>query len=348
MDDVQKNDDSKHLKVHFESDVVNYRRNSSFPSSSSSSSSSTSSSPRSSLESDVNGSLEITQQGPESQGPPPLPEASSSQTLTWSLQSGSSGQASQLQTMGRPAGYDPSRIPTSIFASKPSTGMDWSVASNESLFSLHVGNNSFSREQFSMLYKSGELTYPDEFFYIPTPLPTVTEAETVEMKIHNVEKETVENKDPNVEKKSVENTSANVDKEKVESTSVKVEMDSVETEEAADESEKTDLSDIPSDHGRNKAPLIVEIRGSATSYRSDDSNHSTKSFQFPLLAGHEAGRHSPAQMTSVKQQPEQHTQQEMHKQEEEPETSDTPETPLKATAPSSSWFSLFYCCTVCR
>lgn len=282
MDDVQKNDDSKHLKVHFESDMVNYRRNSSFPSSSSSSSSSTSSSPRSSLESDVNGSFETTQQGLESQGPPPLPEASSSQTLTWSLQSGSSGQSSQLQTMGRPAGYDPSRIPTSIFASKPSTGMDWSVASNESLFSLHVGNNSFSREQFSMLYKSGELTYPDELFYIPTPLPTVTEAETVEMKIHNVEKETVENIDPNVEKKSVENTSANVDKEKVESTSVKVEMDSVETEEAADESERTDLSDIPSDHGRNKAPLIVEIRGSATSYRSDDSNNSTKSFQFPL------------------------------------------------------------------
>ncbi|CAN0924309.1 hypothetical protein LINGRAHAP2_LOCUS34096 [Linum grandiflorum] len=54
-------------------------------------------------------------------------------------------------------GYDPKRIPSSIFASKSGKGIDWSVASNESLFSIHMGNNSFSRDQIAMLYKSGEL-----------------------------------------------------------------------------------------------------------------------------------------------------------------------------------------------
>lgn len=51
--------------------------------------------------------------------------------------------------------YDQSRIPASIFG-KPSTPMDWSAASNDSLFSLQLGNNSFSREQVLMM-KSGEL-----------------------------------------------------------------------------------------------------------------------------------------------------------------------------------------------
>ncbi|RWW01597.1 hypothetical protein BHE74_00045459 [Ensete ventricosum] len=42
---------------------------------------------------------------------------------------------------------DPNRIPSSVFArSKSTTPMEWSVASNESLFSIHVGNSSFSKE----------------------------------------------------------------------------------------------------------------------------------------------------------------------------------------------------------
>ncbi|KAG8501639.1 hypothetical protein CXB51_004047 [Gossypium anomalum] len=58
--------------------------------------------------------------------------------------------------------YVPNRIPSSVFSGKPTTPMDWSTASNESLFSIHVGNGSFSKDQFFMLYKSGELTKLDE------------------------------------------------------------------------------------------------------------------------------------------------------------------------------------------
>ncbi|GKU97356.1 hypothetical protein SLEP1_g10509 [Rubroshorea leprosula] len=56
-----------------------------------------------------------------------------------------------------PEGYDPSRIPSSIFSSKPANPMEWSAASNESLFSIQIGNNSFTRDHAFMLYKSGEL-----------------------------------------------------------------------------------------------------------------------------------------------------------------------------------------------
>ena len=65
------------------------------------------------------------------------------------------------QAMERPHGYDPFRIPSSVFQrSKSSTPVDWSLASNESLFSLHVGNASFSRDHFVLgdsTARSGEL-----------------------------------------------------------------------------------------------------------------------------------------------------------------------------------------------
>ncbi|WCJ25583.1 hypothetical protein M5689_007456 [Euphorbia peplus] len=53
--------------------------------------------------------------------------------------------------------YDPNRIPASVFTSKAGTPMEWSCASNESLFSIHMGNTSFSRDHVFMLYRSGEM-----------------------------------------------------------------------------------------------------------------------------------------------------------------------------------------------
>ncbi|GMI98233.1 hypothetical protein HRI_003492600 [Hibiscus trionum] len=61
-----------------------------------------------------------------------------------------------------PASNIPNRIPSSIFSSKPATPNEWSITSNESLFSIHIGNNSCSKEQFLTFYKSGELTKLDE------------------------------------------------------------------------------------------------------------------------------------------------------------------------------------------
>ncbi|KAL1193333.1 hypothetical protein V5N11_033212 [Cardamine amara subsp. amara] len=50
-------------------------------------------------------------------------------------------------------GYEPDRIPPSVFASTMTPKQEWSIQSNESLFSIHMGDQSFSK-----MYKSGELT----------------------------------------------------------------------------------------------------------------------------------------------------------------------------------------------
>nr|GMD19278.1 circumsporozoite protein-like [Ipomoea batatas] len=88
-------------------------------------------------------------------------------TPRWSMMSGSPGSArlagqlsfpdhplpspdaSPLQSPSRrsgdlPPGYDPKRIPFSIFSRKSGVGENWSGASNESLFSIHVDNGSFT------------------------------------------------------------------------------------------------------------------------------------------------------------------------------------------------------------
>ncbi|KAH7684978.1 hypothetical protein IHE45_04G011100, partial [Dioscorea alata] len=68
-------------------------------------------------------------------------------------------QSPPMQAMSRSDGNpDPNRIPSSVFErTKSTTPMEWSVASNESLFSIHLGNNSFSRDHV-LLLKSGDLT----------------------------------------------------------------------------------------------------------------------------------------------------------------------------------------------
>ncbi|KAF0908826.1 hypothetical protein E2562_028646 [Oryza meyeriana var. granulata] len=61
---------------------------------------------------------------------------------------------------------DPKRIPSGVFArSKSTTPTDWSVTSNESLFSINVGNASFSKDHLFLYGKSGELGNPND------PLP---------------------------------------------------------------------------------------------------------------------------------------------------------------------------------
>lgn len=67
-----------------------------------------------------------------------------------------------IQVMDRSARYDPARIPSSIF--ERNTNNDWSIASNDSLFSIHIGQNSFSRDAFKFAEprKSSELTKPIE------------------------------------------------------------------------------------------------------------------------------------------------------------------------------------------
>lgn len=96
----------------------------------------------------------------------PWQEKHPSHTHTLGSNNEATTQFPPTQVMERPA--DPNdtasyRIPSSVFARTKSTApMEWSVTSNESLFSIHTGNMSFTREQVLWLNKSGELGLPGD------------------------------------------------------------------------------------------------------------------------------------------------------------------------------------------
>ncbi|KAA8532896.1 hypothetical protein F0562_032987 [Nyssa sinensis] len=93
----------------------------------------------------------------------------------------SSTQSPTIQVMERPGGYNPSRIPSSVFASKsPVPNDQWSVASNDSLFSIQIGNNSFSRDIMlgGYSYKSGELTKSSELIRLRSYPPATVGRES--------------------------------------------------------------------------------------------------------------------------------------------------------------------------
>lgn len=74
-----------------------------------------------------------------------------------------------VQMMWRsPDAPDQNRIPSSIF-DRPSSPKEWSAASNESLFSIHGGNSSFTRDHIGLMEKSGELNLPEEDHHHHSP-----------------------------------------------------------------------------------------------------------------------------------------------------------------------------------
>lgn len=118
-----------------------------------------------------------------------------------------------IQAMDPSRGYDPKRIPSSVFATKTSP-MEWSTASNESLFSIHLGNNSFSQEHaymFNELYKSGELNKSGEFcMFSPHPFVIPEEKEIGKVSVDMEDSQT--NKLPEEPFKSGERSSEDQNK----------------------------------------------------------------------------------------------------------------------------------------
>ncbi|MBA0566757.1 hypothetical protein Golob_011543 [Gossypium lobatum] len=87
-------------------------------------------------------------------------------------------QSPLVQVMDRVGGLDSGKIPSAVFArSKSITPMDWSLPSSESLFSIQLGDNSFSRD-YILSSKSRELFKSGEFVEL-SPLAIVLEGDTV-------------------------------------------------------------------------------------------------------------------------------------------------------------------------
>lgn len=108
-----------------------------------------------------------------------LAERSSGPTASYhsldsSSSSGSITQSPQVQVMERTSDSNggtpsPYRIPSSVFArTKSSAPQEWSMTSNESVFSIHMGNMSFHKDLYWM-NKSGELSKGAELIISPHP-----------------------------------------------------------------------------------------------------------------------------------------------------------------------------------
>ncbi|KAM3754773.1 hypothetical protein ACB098_03G190700 [Castanea mollissima] len=161
-------------------------------------------------------------------------------------QSMSPTQSPKIQVMDRSVGYDPSRIPRSVFeTSKSTTPMDWSVASNDSLFSLHVGNNSFSKDHMFLFgdFKSGELSKSGELIR-RSPIPSVPKKE--------------------------------IDRKKIKIGGVTLEVDENSNNTAKVSTEAQNLQNVPRP--------AVSRNSSSPSRNSDDTRNSAESFAFPVFA----------------------------------------------------------------
>ncbi|KAF5205814.1 hypothetical protein FRX31_004598 [Thalictrum thalictroides] len=171
-------------------------------------------------------------------------------STTLSVQSGSVMQSPPIQVMERPNDTSTYRIPASVFARSTTTPVEWSVASNESLFSIHVGNNSFSRDQFILMDKSGELGKSSDLFYLKTEDYMLSNCPPPPLPVMGHEK-----KSPDL-------------------------GDSLGVDEAAAETMKEVLRANAEDQNKAKPKFAEETRTS--SHRSDGSGASIYSFAFPM------------------------------------------------------------------
>ncbi|XP_057510120.1 endochitinase A-like [Actinidia eriantha] len=271
-------------------------------------------------------------------------------------------QSPPLQTMWRPvSGYDPHRIPSSIFTSKPNAAMEWSVASNESLFSIQMGNTSFSGNNVILSGKSQELGRPDEFSNCivtptqppvcqpksnelnispPTPsLPTVIEAASDDRANSASSgeektglKEVVVEKPRVVMKEKAEQEAAAVDsKPKV----VVKETEEEQGKEITPPRFSTNTSSMSD--GKEFPPGDGSRLSVSTPRLSDESGTSASSFAFPVLTGEERRSASVKVAPENLQSPKPPEKPKLQQQEAPPPVVTTPK------AAETSWFSCFSC-----
>ncbi|KAK4383562.1 hypothetical protein Sango_2763600 [Sesamum angolense] len=226
-----------------------------------------------------------------------------------------------VQTMDQPEGYDPNRIPASIFSTKGANASDWSVASNESLFSIHMGTNSLSRDHTALLGKSGELGRLDESSSSPCNLPCASEAKSQELNSLPPLMEV-----PAHEECSV--SSGNISKRE--------DVDpNTSTEAAIEDHAKQNTSPAPEVRpkaGETTQTSTIAPRTSTSNPRlSEESGNSSRSFAFPVLVN-DGGKTGSLNMATEK--PEK-PQLEAQSSKEAPKDSNT------------KWFSRFSCWPRC-
>ncbi|XP_074277865.1 uncharacterized protein LOC141601475 [Silene latifolia] len=256
--------------------------------------------------------------------------------------SASTIETAPAQVMEQPPDESGYRIPSRVFASNKSgtPNQDWSTASNESLFSIHTGNMSFTRDQFNWLLKSGELGMygpgagPGDIRKsgeLPPPSPRIV-LKPGEQK----PKEQMAPMPPPVTPKSGEQIIANHFKPSATPPPVVNRPPDVEVKSSPKVNEAAVTPDpkpvvTEKKKGRTVSDEIPPSAG-ASPHHSDASG---QSFAFPVLAQIE--RDKSVNSGQSRAEP---------KNTSDPEK-EGPKTPTSAASPapaSSSWLSYFSCC----
>ncbi|CAI9766778.1 unnamed protein product [Fraxinus pennsylvanica] len=265
---------------------------------------------------------------PRAGSPLLLSQELSSQNPDWNAFS--TTKSPPVQNMGRPTGCDLNRIPASIFSTKRTGNMEWSVASNESLFSIHMGNNSFSRD-YAMFGKSGEFPRLEELNNAPSNLPYVPETKSGELN------SSPSSLPPLIEVPADEENCAKLgETSRVGKEDCSLIPKVVPTETVEDQvKEKTTMTEeihLPLSVSNVSDGKISTHSPSSPSRPSDDSGNSSISFAFPVLV---KDRVKTGPLKSVL------------KESEKPQLDSKPS---NATPKASEmrWFSCFSCWPLCR
>ncbi|CAI0453833.1 unnamed protein product [Linum tenue] len=258
-------------------------------------------------------------------------------------------------------GYDPNRIPSGVFASKSGNGIEWSTASNESLFSIYMGNNSFSRDQIAMMYKSGELPMLDQDYYAALP-PTPAARTTNNQPPSSLSAATWQPPLPPPANQPINNINIiniHVPANPPPSNNITI---NVPQEVQLPNPPATAAAPVAS---TQSAVSSLNRNSTSSSSNNRNSTSSTKSFQFPILQNEQMGRNSTRKVeaeqkaagekkAAVAEEPNEAETRQNEKQAEEqqqqPEqpvktTTEEPQstTCCKVTAAAKSWM----CCLPC-
>ncbi|KAH7529520.1 hypothetical protein FEM48_Zijuj05G0192700 [Ziziphus jujuba var. spinosa] len=237
-------------------------------------------------------------------------------------------QSPPVQMMERPgdANTPEYKLPSYVFARTSTTApMEWSVTSNESLFSIHMGNMSFTGDQLYFLGKSGELGKPGD----PSVSPLIDYSS---------------NQPPPREKSTAETgqKSGNLDEglgateAKAAETMREVIRENAENQKKEDEflAKGATVSAVASPSGTSPSASL-----------SHHSEGSTKSFAFPILSGDDEKNLS--MRSGVQKQTHQHTPTQSQPVTPKETPAEAPNPKAATNVPPAKWLSCFSCCPFC-
>ncbi|KAJ7978735.1 Homeobox-like protein [Quillaja saponaria] len=265
----------------------------------------------------------------------PSPPESPGQNGELGSSNGSATQHPPVQVMERPedlASSSSYRIPSHVFArTKSTTPMEWSVTSNESLFSIHVGNMSFSRDQQYLLGRSGELYKPgdttmsDQLSDFSSTAPPLSRSSDISQGTANL------------------NETSRVTEAKA------AEAKAAKAREAEAKAAET-MREVIRENIENRMKENVEQMEKSPIHSariSQNSDGSTKSFAFSALTGDAEKAFSPKVGEEKPKQPVQ-SQPRTPKETPVENEAQTPKSTSNATqTQNKSWFSCFSCPFCC-